>query len=52
MKYSFCAFAPGAVAPVQALIEDFHAEVTAHIENQGCPFRNRQSDENYAESHH
>jgi NADH-quinone oxidoreductase subunit F len=52
MKYSFCAFAPGAVAPVQALIEDFHAEVTAHIENQGCPFKNRQSDENYAESHH
>lgn len=52
MKYSFCAFAPGAAAPVQGLIEDFHEEVTAHIENQRCPFQDGQAGGDNAGSHH
>ena len=39
MKYSYCAFAPGAAAPVESLIDYFEDEVTAHIEGKGCPFK-------------
>jgi NADH-quinone oxidoreductase subunit F len=36
---SYCAFAPGAVSPLQSLLKDFGDEVQAHIEMKKCPFR-------------
>ncbi len=39
MNYSYCAFAPGAAAPVESLLTYFEGEVMAHIENRGCPFK-------------
>ena len=36
---SYCAFAPGAVAPVEGLMAEFRDEVMAHVEGGGCPFR-------------
>jgi NADH-quinone oxidoreductase subunit F len=36
---SYCAFAPGAVSPVESLITYFGDEVHEHIEQKGCPFR-------------
>jgi NADH-quinone oxidoreductase subunit F len=38
---AYCAFAPGAVSPVQGLLADFKAEVMAHVEQGGCPFEKR-----------
>jgi NADH-quinone oxidoreductase subunit F len=35
---SYCAFAPGAVAPIEGLLTYFEDEVTAHIEGKKCPF--------------
>jgi NADH-quinone oxidoreductase subunit F len=36
---SYCAFAPGAVSPVESLITYFEDEVRAHISQKKCPFR-------------
>jgi len=36
---SFCAFAPGAAAPLQTLLEHFRDEVEAHIDGRGCPLK-------------
>ena len=36
---AYCAFAPGAVAPVQGLMAEFRDEVMAHVEQGGCPFK-------------
>ncbi len=44
MRKAYCAFAPGAAAPVQALIEDFSEEVHAHISQKQCPFDHRARD--------
>jgi len=38
--HSYCAFAPGAVSPVEGLLTHFEDEVTAHINQKKCPFRN------------
>jgi len=38
LSYSYCAFAPGAAAPVQGLLEDFEDEVREHIIQKKCPF--------------
>ena len=38
LSYSYCAFAPGAAAPVQGLLEDFQDELREHIVQKGCPF--------------
>jgi NADH-quinone oxidoreductase subunit F len=38
LSYSYCAFAPGAAAPVQGLVEDFEDEVREHIVQKKCPF--------------
>jgi NADH-quinone oxidoreductase subunit F len=38
MDKAYCAFAPGAAAPVQGLIEDFPEEVHEHISQKKCPF--------------
>ncbi len=35
---SYCAFAPGAVAPLQSLLAHFREEVEAHISQKRCPF--------------
>ena len=35
---SYCAFAPGAVAPLQSLLAHFRGEVEAHISQKRCPF--------------
>ncbi len=35
---AYCAFAPGAVGPVQSLLELFRSEVEEHIEGGKCPF--------------
>jgi NADH-quinone oxidoreductase subunit F len=36
---SYCAFAPGAVAPVESLLTYFEAEVREHISQRRCPFK-------------
>ena len=36
---SYCAFAPGAVSPVESLITYFEDEVREHISQKQCPFR-------------
>ena len=38
---AYCAFAPGAVAPVQSLLRHFEGEIQAHISQKQCPFRER-----------
>ena len=36
---AYCAFAPGAVAPVESLIKHFEDEIKEHISQKKCPFR-------------
>jgi NADH-quinone oxidoreductase subunit F len=36
---AYCAFAPGAVAPLQSLLNLFREEVEAHISQKKCPFK-------------
>ena len=36
---SYCAFAPGAMAPLESLLTHFEDEVRAHINQKSCPFR-------------
>jgi len=36
---SYCAFAPGAVSPVESLITYFEDEVREHISQRKCPFK-------------
>ena len=36
---AYCAFAPGAVAPVESLLEHFRDEVQEHISQKKCPFK-------------
>jgi len=36
---AYCAFAPGAVAPLQSLLIHFREEVEEHIGQKKCPFR-------------
>jgi len=36
---SYCAFAPGGVAPIESLLVHFEDEVMAHIHAGRCPFR-------------
>ena len=38
LNYAFCAFAPGAMGPVDGLLRHFEAEVREHISRQRCPF--------------
>jgi NADH-quinone oxidoreductase subunit F len=35
---AYCAFAPGAVAPVQSLLRHFEDEIQEHISRKKCPF--------------
>jgi NADH-quinone oxidoreductase subunit F len=37
--YAYCAFAPGAVSPVEGLLTHFEDEVAAHIHEKKCPFK-------------
>jgi NADH-quinone oxidoreductase subunit F len=36
---AYCAFAPGAVAPVESLLKHFEDEIQAHISQKKCPFK-------------
>jgi len=36
---AYCAFAPGAVAPLQSLLAHFRQEVEEHIRQKKCPFK-------------
>ena len=36
---AYCAFAPGAVAPLQSLLMHFREEVEEHISQKRCPFK-------------
>jgi NADH-quinone oxidoreductase subunit F len=36
---SYCAFAPGGVAPIESLLAYFEDEVYAHIREKKCPFK-------------
>jgi NADH-quinone oxidoreductase subunit F len=36
---SYCAFAPGAVSPLESLLKHFEIEVQEHINQKRCPFR-------------
>ena len=40
MAHAYCAFAPGAAAPVLGLLDHFEDEVRAHITEKRCPFGN------------
>jgi NADH-quinone oxidoreductase subunit F len=44
MPKAYCAFAPGAAAPVIGLLEDFVDEVHEHISQKKCPFKHRARD--------
>lgn len=37
---SYCAFAPGGIAPIESLLVYFKDEVYAHIREKKCPFKN------------
>jgi NADH-quinone oxidoreductase subunit F len=39
LNYSFCALAPGAMAPLEGLLNHFEDEVREHITRKGCPFK-------------
>ncbi len=39
--HSYCAFAPGGVAPIESLLTYFEDEVTEHIRQKQCPFNNK-----------
>jgi NADH-quinone oxidoreductase subunit F len=36
---AYCAFAPGAVGPVESLLKHFNDEVKEHISQKKCPFK-------------
>jgi len=36
---SYCAFAPGAAAPLESLLAHFKDEIQEHIRAQQCPFK-------------
>jgi len=38
MRHAYCAFAPGAAAPVEGLLEHFEDELREHISLKACPF--------------
>jgi len=44
MPKAYCAFAPGAAAPVMGLLEDFADEVHEHISQKKCPFEHQVRD--------
>jgi NADH-quinone oxidoreductase subunit F len=37
---SYCAFAPGAAAPLESLLAHFKDEIQEHIREKRCPFKN------------
>ncbi len=39
LNYAFCAFAPGAMGPVEGLLRLFEEELREHIIKKRCPFR-------------
>jgi NADH-quinone oxidoreductase subunit F len=39
LNYAFCAFAPGAMGPVEGLLRHFEDEIREHITKKNCPFR-------------
>ena len=39
MNHAYCAFAPGAAAPLKGLLEHFMDEVKEHISQKRCPFK-------------
>jgi NADH-quinone oxidoreductase subunit F len=36
---SYCAFAPGAAAPLEGLLAHFKEEIQEHIRERRCPFK-------------
>ncbi|GFO67704.1 NADH-quinone oxidoreductase subunit F [Geomonas limicola] len=39
LNYTFCALAPGAMAPLDGLLRHFEAELREHIVQRKCPFK-------------
>ena len=39
LSYSFCALAPGAMAPLEGLLTHFEDEIREHITKSRCPFK-------------
>jgi NADH-quinone oxidoreductase subunit F len=39
LNHAFCAFAPGAMGPVEGLLRLFEDEIREHIVKKGCPFK-------------
>jgi NADH-quinone oxidoreductase subunit F len=39
LNYAFCALAPGATGPIEALLRLFEEELTDHIRKKKCPFK-------------
>jgi NADH-quinone oxidoreductase subunit F len=38
LHHAYCAFAPGAAAPIEGLLRHFRDEVMDHLDGRGCPF--------------
>jgi len=39
VNYAFCALAPGAMGPVEGLLQHFEEELREHVTGRKCPFR-------------
>jgi NADH-quinone oxidoreductase subunit F len=39
MDHAYCAFAPGAAAPVVGLLESFEGELQEHVTQRACPYK-------------
>lgn len=39
LNYAFCALAPGAMGPVEGLLNHFEDELHEHISARHCPFK-------------
>jgi len=39
LNYAFCAFAPGAMGPVEGLLRLFEDEIREHIVKKKCPLK-------------
>ena len=50
MRHAYCAFAPGAVEPVEGLLLYFEEEIREHMSQHKCPFREHGAD--HAEARH
>jgi NADH-quinone oxidoreductase subunit F len=51
LNYAFCALAPGAMGPVEGLLNHFEDELLEHISTQRCPFIRNHNTPDWIERH-